>query len=159
MKTVKWMMIIVLLGAFGTINAVKSVEAVQYTTRGADKEDGKKKNSPRSSDRKKQPQSKQNALQDCSRSDVNAIKAFNRRAEKKKAEFEALFEEREAVDTPDEATEFTEAFEEIKSFYESDEFKEKEKQYERCGQTIPRPQEEMPFWLPDIGIDQSVDAI
>ncbi|MGH1456590.1 MAG: hypothetical protein ACRBDI_07405 [Alphaproteobacteria bacterium] len=137
--------------------------AVDYTARpsGSSKKESPKETSDKSSNTAK-PQKDKNPpnMKDCSRSDLMEIKAFNRYAADKKEEFEELIGDRDSVKTPDDAEEFTKELEKLQAFYNSDKFAAKEDVYDRCGQVMPMPQEELPFWMPEEpGLDSKVDAI
>lgn len=126
--------------------------ATKYTTQD---NAGSKKESPKSDRKKKDAES--NA--ECSRSDKMQIRAFHPRAQEKKAEFDALIDTQDQIDTPKEAEEFTEELEDLQAFYDSEEFALREEQYARCGVEIPRPTDDVPFWMPETGIGEEMDAI
>ncbi len=138
------------------------VYAVDYTARSGSDDSGKNKGKDKPS-KKVRPDNDGNPLnlKDCSRADLMKIKAFNRRAEDKKEEFEELIAGRDSVTTPDDAKEFTKELEKLQSFYNSDKFAEIEDMYDRCDQVVPMPQEELPFWMPeDTGLESNkVNAI
>ncbi len=129
---------------------VLDASATKYTTR--DSKSSQQKNSRNSKSQKK--------TVSCTDDHKYAIRSFNDKAMEKKEEFEDLLAGKDQVDTAREAKEFTKKLEKLQDFYNSQEFSLMEEIYALCDEDLPRPKEELPFFLPeDLGIGDEVDAI
>lgn len=137
--------------------------AVKYTTNdsGTQKEDAKQvpkgsKENPKGKNTKEEKKD----TSSCTDEHKSAIRSFNDKAIRKMDEFDALLANKDQIDTPREAKEFTKELEKLQDFYHSAEFSIMEEIYALCGVDLPRPKEELPYFLPeDLGIGDEVDAI
>ncbi len=117
-----------LLGIFSSSIAL----AIDYTTKGSGSNvQGSSKNTS-----------------NCTMSDLQDIKRFDRKAKAKIKKFYEIEEMAAQTKSYKEVLKVKRAMQKILDFLESNEFKSMKLIYNRCGKEIPRIKREPPFWVP-----------
>ncbi len=85
----------------------------------------------------------------CTREDLRRIKKFDKVARAKIKEYEEIEATVDDVKTREDAIEFSNKMKAVGSFLYSEEFKQMEAVYNRCGMEIPKLKNRELFWVSD----------